>query len=100
MIHVIARFTAKPGMRDNILAAAREIRPMVLVEKGCIEYNLVVDTPDNPFQKFGPDTMLFLEKWEDMAALQAHAACAHTQGFFAKAKDWTESSAIHVLEAA
>ena len=44
MIHVVAIITAKPGMRDAILAAFRANMPAVHAEKGCIEYGPAIDT--------------------------------------------------------
>ena len=44
MVHVIAVITAKPGMRENILALARANLAAVRAEKGCIQYVPVLDT--------------------------------------------------------
>ena len=43
MIHVLAIITAKPGQRENILAAARANVQNVRAEDGCSEYNHGVD---------------------------------------------------------
>ena len=61
MIHVIAVITAKPGMREKILEAARANVPAVKAEDGCIEYSLTVDAEGmGSFQtKFGADTFVF-----------------------------------------
>ena len=99
MIHVIAIITAKPGMRDNILQAARANVPAVRAEDGCIEYNLAVDAEGmGSFQaKFGPDTFVFVEKWRDPQALKAHAAAPHMAAYSARVKDMIASRVIHVL---
>ena len=102
MIQVLAIITAQPGQRDNILAAYRDNRPAVLAEDGCIEYTAVVDAANLPahFASFGPDTFVVVEKWESMAALQAHAVAPHMKAYGAKVKDWTAKRAIHVTEPA
>ena len=41
MIHVVAIITAKPGMRDQILAAYRDNVAAVHAEDGCIAYEAV-----------------------------------------------------------
>ena len=46
MIHVLAIITAKPGMRDRILAAYRANVDAVRAEVGCIAYEAVVDARD------------------------------------------------------
>ena len=99
MIHVIAIITAKPGQRENILAAARANIPAVRAEDGCIEYNLGIDADGmGSFQtKFGPDTFVFVEKWRDANALKAHAAAPHMAAYSTKVKDMISSRVIHVL---
>ena len=102
MIHVIAIITAKPGQRENILAAARANIPTVRAEDGCIEYNIALDAEGmGSFQtKFGPDTFVFIEKWRDANALKAHAAAPHMAAYAAKVKDLIASRIIHVLSPA
>jgi quinol monooxygenase YgiN len=102
MIHVVAVVTAKSGMRDSLLQAFRANVPAVKAEQGCIEYGAAVDFEDGPkFQtKYGPDTLLVIEKWESMDALKAHAAAAHMAAYAAKTKEMIASRAIHILSPA
>ena len=60
MIRVVAVITAKPGRRDEILAAFRANVPAVRAEHGCIEYAAHADASGiGPFQaKFGPDAFV------------------------------------------
>jgi len=99
MIHVVAVLTAKPGMRAALLEAFNANVPAVKAEQGCIEYGAAVDLEDGPkFQtKYGPDTMLVLEKWASMDALKAHAAAPHMAAYAAKTKDLLASRTIHIL---
>ena len=99
MIHVIAVLTAKPGKRDEILRHFRANVPAVRAEQGCIEYGAAVDA-ENALKiqtKWGPDTFLVIEKWESMAALQAHAAAPHMAAYGAKTKDLLAGRVIHIL---
>ena len=102
MVHVIAVITAKPGMRDKILAHARANLPAVRAEPGCIEYGPALDAdPALPFQaKLGPDAFIFVEKWESMDALKAHAAAPHMAAYGAKTKEMIASRTIHILSPA
>jgi quinol monooxygenase YgiN len=102
MIHIIAVITAKPGMRDNILQHARANLAAVRAEKGCIEYGPAVDADSAPAiqTKYGADTFVFIEKWESMDALKAHAAAPHMAAYAAKVKDLVASRVIHVLSPA
>ena len=65
MIHVIAIITAKPGMRDQILEAARGNLAPVRAEDGCIEYSLAFDAAGRLFWTYlsvgspaGPNVIL------------------------------------------
>ena len=99
MIHVIAVITAKPGQREAILTHFRANVPAVKAEQGCIEYGAAVDA-DNAlgFQtKYGPDTIVVVEKWESMDALKAHAAAPHMAAYAGRTKELVASRVIHIL---
>jgi quinol monooxygenase YgiN len=102
MIHVLAVITAKPGMRDSILAAFRANVPAVKAEAGCIEYGAAIDAENAlGFQtRYGPDTFVVVEKWESMEALKAHAAAPHMAAYGAKTKELVASRVIHILSPA
>ena len=102
MVHVIAVITAKPGMREGVLAAFRANVPAVRAEAGCIEYGAAVDLEDGPgFQKkYGPDTFVAIEKWASLAALKAHAAAPHMAAYGAQTKEMIANRAVHILTAA
>jgi quinol monooxygenase YgiN len=99
MIHVIAVITAKSGKRDEVLKHFRANVPAVRAENGCIEYGAAIDAePALPIQtKYGPDTFVVVEKWENMDALKAHAAAPHMKEYGAKTKDLLASRVIHIL---
>ncbi|MDM0055042.1 putative quinol monooxygenase [Variovorax fucosicus] len=100
MIHVVAVITAKAGQRAAMLELFAANRAAVLAEAGCIEYAATVDAAGMPPSKgsFGADTFVVVEKWESLAALQAHAVAPHMAAYGAKTKEMTESRVIHVLE--
>jgi quinol monooxygenase YgiN len=102
MIHVLAIITAKPGRRDDILAAFRANMPAVRAEKGCIEYGPATDAVGvgSIQTKLGPDTFVVIEKWESLEALKAHAAAPHMAAYAAKTKELIASRVIHVLSPA
>ena len=100
MIHVVAVITAKPGQRATVLEAFQANVPAVLAEQGCIEYQATIDARGLPPSKgsVGDDTFVVIEKWESLAALQAHGVAPHMQAYGAKVKDLLASRVIHVLE--
>ncbi len=99
MIHVLAFITAKPGKRDEVLAAFRENMPAVHAEDGCIEYQPVVDAAGmGSFQaQIGPDAFVVIEKWRDAAALKAHGASPHMVAYAGRTRELVAARAIHVL---
>ncbi len=99
MIRVVAVITAKPGRREELLAAFREVIPLVRAEPGCLEYGPVVDAAGfGSFQaKLGPDVYVVIETWESAEALKAHAAAPHMTAYGAKTKDLIANRAVHVL---
>ena len=96
MIHVVAIITAKPGQRDEILAALRANVDTVLAEHGCLEYGPAIDAETSP-AKFGPDTLVVIEKWSTPDALAAHAASPHMAAYAAATRHLVASRSIHVL---
>jgi quinol monooxygenase YgiN len=98
-VHVVAVITAKPGMRDHVLAAFRANVPAVRAEQGCIEYQATVDAEGagSVQTRFGEDSFVVIEKWESLDALKAHAAAPHMAAYAAKVKDMLASRVIHVL---
>jgi quinol monooxygenase YgiN len=99
MINVLAIITAKPGKRDEVLAAFRANVPAVKAEQGCIEYGAAVDAAGvGGFQtKFGDDAFVVIERWESLDALKAHAGSPHMAAYGAKTKELLASRVIHVL---
>jgi quinol monooxygenase YgiN len=102
MIRVIALITAKPGRREEVLAAARAVVPAVRAERGCLEYQPVLDVPGFGGMQtdMGADAYAVIETWEDAEALRAHAVAPHMKEFGAKVKDLIATRVIHVLSAA
>jgi quinol monooxygenase YgiN len=102
MIRTVVFITAKPGRREEVLALFHANAPIVLKEKGCIEYEAHVDADGiGPFQtKLGPDSFIILETWESPEALAAHVVAPHMVTYGAKTKDLYASRAIHVLNPA
>jgi quinol monooxygenase YgiN len=96
MIHVLAIITARPGMREAVLAEFRANMPAVLAEEGCIEYGPAVDAPGSPTE-FGPDSFVVVEKWASPEALKAHAAAPHMKAYGERTREMVASRAIHVL---
>lgn len=102
MIHVIATVELNPGTRDKFLAEFRKVIPDVLKENGCIEYGPAVDAEtDIAIQaKVGPDRVMVIEKWADVAALKAHGVAPHMQAYRARVKEYVKGMELRILSPA
>lgn len=102
MIHVIAIITTKPGQRAEVLDLFQANVPNVRAEQGCLEYEATTDSePALGVQTgFGGDTFVVVEKWESIAALQAHFKAPHMATYAEKTRDLVASRVIHILEPA
>ncbi len=99
MIHVVAMITTVPGKRAEVLEAFHDNVPAVLAEKGCIEYQPVIDTADGGEiqTNIGPDSFIVIEKWETMDDLRAHAKSAHMAAYAKKVGSMIADRSVHVL---
>lgn len=102
MISVFAVMTVHTGKKQQVLEIARANLATVRAEQGCHDYRLVEDVKNaGPFQKpLGDDSFAFFEKWESMAALEAHLATPHMQAYFEETKALLADSAIYVMQSA
>lgn len=102
MIHVIARIELQPGTRAEFLREFHALVPHVTAEDGCIEYGPTVDaeTPIAAQIPRRPDVVTIVEKWRDLAALQAHLVAPHMTPYRAKVKPIVVSTQLQILEPA
>ena len=102
MIHVLATIEVAAGRRDEFLEEFHRIVPLVRAEAGCVEYGPAVDaTTDIPPQKLaGPDVVTVIEKWESLAALQAHLSAPHMVEYRPRVKHLVKSTTLLILEPA
>lgn len=74
MILVLGAVVVAPGKRDEAFALARQHVRRSRAEPGCVEHGVSIDA-DNP------DRLVFVERWESPAALQAHFALPASRAF-------------------
>lgn len=99
MIHVIATISLHPGVREAFLKHFLWVTPLVRAEAGCLEYGATIDepTPLKSQELIGPDQVVVVEKWENVAALQAHVAAPHMAEYREKVKDHVKGVVLQVL---
>jgi quinol monooxygenase YgiN len=75
----------KPDRRDDVLREYQAVVPMVLEERGCIDYGAVVDEYFGPPQSLlGDDAFAIIEKWETKQHFESHAVSEHMKTCRAK----------------
>lgn len=99
MIIVLATLELSPDTRSDFLRAFRELAPLVRAEAGCQEYAATVDLETLiPLQPpVRPDVVTIVEKWDSVAALEAHLIAPHMREFRTRVKPWVVSTSLQVL---
>ena len=69
-LHVVALLRARPGCEVQLRELARSLLEPTRAERGCLRYFLVENPND-------PAALIFVEEWEDEAALEAHLQTPH-----------------------
>jgi quinol monooxygenase YgiN len=102
MIHVLATVQLKPGKRVEFLKIFNALVPKVKAEAGCIEYGPTIDVYSGiPAQgKLREDLVIIIEKWQDLAALNAHLATSHMTKYREDVKDLVQNVNLQVLTSA
>ena len=102
MIKVIATIEVADGQREAFLAEFRQIIEPVRAEEGCIEYAPYIDlaTPIDAQDDLRASAVVVVEKWESVAALEAHLAAPHMNVYREKVKDMVQGVSLQILEPA
>jgi quinol monooxygenase YgiN len=79
MVHVVVTFIIKDGMMDKYLEGIAKLRPLVLAEKGCVEYTYIkeVQSPLAIQEPVQDNRLTLVEKWESFEVLEAHLKSSH-----------------------
>lgn len=100
MIHVIAIIDLNPGTRDAFVGEMKKIVPLVKAENGCLEYGPAVDLASGAADQLhlGENTVVVVEKWADLDALNVHRKAQHMIDFRPKVKDYVKSIKLQILK--
>ncbi len=99
MIHVVATIEVAAGKREDFLEEFHKLVPLVHAEQGCVEYGPAVDA-ETALAENRPDTVVVLEKWADLSALQAHLEAQHMVEFREQVKSLVRGTKLQVLRPA
>lgn len=102
MLTIIAEIKVKsdPKHLKAVINALKNIIPVVLMEDGCLLYELLVNSEVNmPYQvPLHHNTLIILEKWQSIDHLNKHLTTQHMQAYQEKVKNDVISVKISILE--
>lgn len=98
MIHLTVTMQIKPGHMDAFLAVCRELRPLVLAEKGCLRYEYTREVA-LPFMNTAvdPNRITLLETWASEADLAVHNEAPHMKKYVPLLVEHREGRDLRVL---
>jgi quinol monooxygenase YgiN len=99
MIHVLATIRLHPGQRAAFLQELRALVPLVRAEEGCLEYSPATDIETNlpTSAAVRDDVVVIVERWTDMAALEAHLIAPHMLAYRPKVRDLVDHVELQIL---
>ena len=77
MLAIIAKLPIQEGKVEDAVQAVKDLMKEVAKEEGTLLYTLNRDAKS-------PNTLVFMERYKDKAALDAHGATPHFKAFFGK----------------
>ena len=90
MLFVISTVNLKPGQREACLAAARPCIAGTVKEDGCISYDVHTSVTD-------PDKIVFVERWESRAHLDAHMRTDHFLAWREQGPQFIASRRVEII---
>lgn len=99
MIHVIASISFKSEKLHELKEIYQVFAPKVEDEPGCILYSPTADfSTEIPTQVTDNSIITVIEKWESLAAFEAHLVAPHVQQFREDIKGIVDKVTIKVLQ--
>lgn len=90
MIYVIVTLTMRPDSLSSLSAEVDEIVSATRAEPGCLFYDLSISMAD-------PDRWIFVEKWADREAHNAHLEQPHMKNWRQAAAAWVEKRQLEIV---
>lgn len=91
MLYLIATLEIKPGSMPAIMEGVMPCIEATRREEGCISYDLVRSVTDE-------NTLMFVERWETRAALDAHFKTPHLIAWRDAGEPYFLSRKIEIIE--
>ena len=90
-LKVLVTYKMKPGHRAAFLADTAAIRPQILAEDGCQQYDYFASAEDE-------NKTLLVEQWSSREAQQIHLTQPHMAGVRQAKADHVEDTALELFD--
>ena len=90
-LKVLVTYTMKPGHRAAFLTDTAAIRPQILAEVGCQQYDYYASAEDE-------NKALLVEQWTDREAQQVHMTQPHMAGIRQAKEDHVIDTALELFD--
>ena len=99
MVNVIATIEVVEGALKNYIKEFQLVRPLVLAEKGCVQYEVCIyNTTFNSLPTLvKANTVVIMEKWETLNDLDAHVKAEHMKQYREATKNLVSQRTLQVL---
>ena len=98
MIIVIASIYIKDDKVQEFIKILNSNVPVVLKEKGCVEYVPTIDFPSGlPPQELNKNVVTIVEKWCCFEDLKSHLSAPHMIAYKENVKDLVEKMSLKIL---
>ena len=79
-LKLLVNYTINPGQREAFLQKVAAIRPQILAEEGCVQYEYCLSAND-------VDRVVLVEQWDSREAQKVHLDQPHMTGIYAAEKE-------------
>ena len=90
MIFLIATLRIRPDSFASVMEAVKPCLAATRLEAGCLSYDLTVNVAD-------PEELVFIERWESQAALDAHFETPHLKAWRTAGGPYMLSRKIEII---
>ena len=90
-LKVLVTYKMKPGHRAAFLADTAAIRPQILAEDGCLQYDYFASAEDE-------NKVLLVEQWTSRDAQQIHLTQPHMAGIRQAKEDHVIDTALELFD--
>ena len=79
-LKLLVNYTIHPGQREAFLQKVAAIRPQILAEEGCVQYEYCPSASDE-------NKIILVEQWDSREAQKVHLDQPHMAGIYAAEKE-------------